>query len=348
MAAWLWTLVTLALVVPASAELRLPPGFIAQVYVSGQGFDPSADRGAHGIPATSTLGVDQAGVLYLARTGARFRQGEVDDLGPIYRIPLGGARLTPDTEARYFHGPPLRNPQVAAVRGRGEIFVTTFDRDRKLGALYRVTDGRPALFAGGTPPAGTSPLLRHPEGVALDAAGRVYVADREQGLVLRLAPTGQVLDPQYALVTRARMLAVDETGQLWVAGDGSAETPFQDGAGQFWKIGPGGQPTLVLEGPLSAGLSLSPGGTLFVAQRRANKIFAFGADGKRIEFATATEGTILRSLAFVPVTPETRQAGIAGDLLVIAVPRQIWSINEVIRITGPFAEFIRQQSQTTP
>lgn len=340
-----WLCLTLSAVVPAAAELVLPPGFTAEPYVTGHGFDSSPDRGLRGIPATTTLGFDATGTLYLAKAGARFRQGEVEDLWPIYRIPAGGVRLTPETEARHLYGPPLRNPQVAAVRGRGELYLTTYDRDRKIGALYRMTDGRPALFAGGTPPEGSPPILRHPEGVAVDGAGNLYVADRDQGAVVRLDPAGKVLDRQYLAVTRARMLALDERGQLWIGSDGTAETPFQDGSGQLWRAAPDGSLSLVLQGPLPAGIGLSPAGFLFFAQRRTGTLFVVTPDGKRIDFASATEGTFLRGLAFAPVTPETRRAGIAGDLFVIVVQRHAWMINEVVRVSGPFDEFVRLRSQ---
>ena len=115
---------------PAAAELQLPAGFTAQVYVTGEGFDTDASRGIRGFPSTSTLAFDQTGALYLARSGRRYIGGEVYDRSPLYRIPAGGARLTPDTEARFFYGPPLPNPQVAATRRAGELFVTTFDRER--------------------------------------------------------------------------------------------------------------------------------------------------------------------------------------------------------------------------
>jgi hypothetical protein len=51
---------------------------------------------------------------------------------------------------------------------------------------------------------------------------------------------------------------------------------------------------------------------------------------------------MIRTLAFAPVTPETRKAGIAGDLFVVAISRQIWAVNQVIRVSGPFDEFVRQ------
>ena len=56
-------------------------------------------------------------------------------------ILLGGARLTPAMEAQYFYGPPLLNAQVAAMRAGRELFFTTFDRDRKVGVVYRMLGG---------------------------------------------------------------------------------------------------------------------------------------------------------------------------------------------------------------
>src|SRR5262249_41402663 len=154
------------------------------------------------IPPVSTLAFDPQGVLYLARTGRRYTSGEADDKFPLYRIPAGGARLSRDSEARYLHGPPLPNPQVGAVRGEREVFVTTFDRNRKIGVLYRMVDGRAELFAGGTPDPGQSPALKQPESVVVDATGGFFIADRDRGLIVRLDSAGRVVDARYAVITR--------------------------------------------------------------------------------------------------------------------------------------------------
>jgi len=210
----LFTLAVLSLFASTvPAEVRLPPGFAKEVYVTGQGF--ATGRGSRGIPATSTLIFDRSGSLFLGRTGARYQNTETDDLTPVYRVPSGGGRLTPETESRYLYGPPLRNAQAVAVRAGHELFVTTFDRDRRLGVVYRLVDGRAELVAGGTPPREAPPLLRQPEGMAVDSAGHLYVADREAGLVLRLDPAGRVLDPRYVVVQRPRVLAIDATDALW-------------------------------------------------------------------------------------------------------------------------------------
>lgn len=325
--------------VPAAAGLLLPPGFTATVYVTGEGFAPEAWRGIRGIPATSTLAVDEAGSLYLARTGRRYGGGEFDDLWPIYRIPAGGARLTPETQARYFHGPPLPNPQVAAVRGGREVFVTTYDRERVVGVLYRLFDGQIQLFAGGTPPRGTPLLLKQPEGAVADAAGGLYVADRAQDLVVRLDASGRVLAPRYVSVTRPRLLAL-ERDRLLIGSDGTAITPWQRGAGEIWEVGPDAAPRLLLRGPVPAGMALAPGGHLFVADRHAAEIFVLDSRGRRTAFARFTEGDAPRGLGFAPPAPGTGRAGIGGDLFVVVIRLGAWPVNEIVRISGPFDRIV--------
>ena len=333
---------TLLLVpLPAVAELRLPAGFTAQVYVTGEGFDTDTSRGIRGIPATSTLAFDQTGLLYLARTGRRYVGGEAYDLWPIYRIPTGGARLSPVVEGRYFYGPPLPNPQVGATRRGREIFVTTFDRERKVGALYRMVDGRAELFAGGTPERGARPVLRQPEAAAVDSAGNLYVADRAQGVVVRFNPEGRVLDPGYVTIARPRLLAIDERDHLWVGSDGDAEAPYQQGPGEIVRVSPQGTSEVLYRGPVIAALGLGPGNTLFVADRHEKQIFVLAQDGKRIEFARFTDGDVPRSLGFAPVTPETRRAGVAGDLFIVTIKGGTWPVNEVLRISGPFDDLAR-------
>jgi DNA-binding beta-propeller fold protein YncE len=339
----------LVLAAPAGAELGLPPGFTTEVYVTGQGFETSGERGVNGIPAVGTLGMDAAGTLYLSRTGARFRSGDVEDLWALYRIPVGGGRLSPETEGRYLYGPPLPNPQIGAVTAGGAVWVTTYDRERRLGALYRFLDGKPSLFAGGRPSASATPLFRQPEGVAISPAGDVYVTDREEGAIVRLDARGNLVSPRHATVLRPRMLTMDEAGNIWVGGDGTAETPFGSGNGEITRVTAEGRTQSVLQGPLPAGFSFSPGGALFVVQRRTGQLFALTPDGRRLDFATARDGTYVRTLGFAPVTPETRKAGIAGDLFLVLVSRSMWLINEVIRVSGPFDEWVRQESsRATP
>jgi hypothetical protein len=229
--------------------------------------------------------------------------GEVEDLWRLYRIPAGGASLTPSTEARFLYGPPLSNPQVGVFRGERELFVTTYDRDRKIGVLYRMVDGRAELFAGGTPEAGAPPDLRQPEGIAVDASGGFYVADRSAGAVVRLDARGRVVARRHAEMTRPRVLVADRAGGLWVGADGTAEAPWQQAEGQIWHVSPEGVSRLVLSGPLPQAFALSPAGNLLVADRHGNAVFALTPEGQRVDLIRFTDGDAPRSLVVAPVTP---------------------------------------------
>jgi len=334
-----------ALLGPASAlaEIVLPPGFTARVYVTGDGFGNAEGSRGRGIPGTATFAVDHAGMLYLARTGRRYSGGEYEYLSFLYRIPPGGARLTPQIEARYFHGPPLTNAQISGGREGRDLLVTTFDRDRRVGVVYRLADGRTQLIAGGTPAeTGRPPLLVQPEWTAVTTRGDVFVADRDRGVVMRLDADGQVLDPSFVRVTRPRVLAVDATDHLWIGSDGSAEAPWQPGPGEIWRVAPNGDRRLVLEGPMVQGLAVSQSGLVFVSDRQAGEVFALTAEGARVALARFTDGDAPRGLTLVPITPETRAAGLAGDLLIAVIRGGVFQLNEIVRITGPFDELARR------
>jgi hypothetical protein len=328
---------------PASAvDLQLPAGFTTQVYVTGEGFDGGSGT-ARGIPAVSTMAFDSTGAMYLGRTGRRYTGGEVYDLWPIYRIPPGGGRIAASTEERYLYGPPLPNAQVGAMRNGRELFVSTFDRERGIGAVYRVLDGRAELFAGGTPPRGRPPLLRQPEAVALGAAGHVYVADREQGAVLRIDATGAVVDPRYVTVRRPRLLACAGDDVLWVGADGNADAPWQSGPGEIHRVTPQAS-TVVFRGAVPAAMAVGPEGVLMVADRHSGRIFALGPDGARLDLIRFPSGAFPRGIGFAPDTPDTRRAGIAGDLFVVTITAGAWRVNDILRISGPFAQLFRDRA----
>ena len=324
----------------AAAEMALPPGFTAKVYVTGDGFDEG--RNTSGIPSTSSLVFDpQSATLYASRTGRRYVGGEIEDVWPIYRFPPGGGRFTKETEARVLYGPPLPNPQVAAVRG-GEVLVTTYDRDRVVGVLYRLVDGRAEMMAGGTPPSRlATPMLKQPEGVAFDAEGNLLVADRQHNAIVKLDPSGKVLDPRWLALPRPRLL-VGRGERLWVAADGETEAPRQLGTGEIWSVGPEGR-RLALRGPIASGMDVSPGGHLFVADRQGARVMAVGADATSVDFLTFNDGDAPRTVVFAPVTEATRRAGIAGDLFVVVIRRGAWALNEIVRISGPFDDHVRSK-----
>src|SRR5438093_882636 len=112
------------------------------------------------------------------------------------------------------------------------------------------------------------------------------------------------------------------------------------GAGEIWVIR-GQERRVALRGPIVVGMDVSPGGHLFAADRQGGRVLAVGADGASVEVVTFTDGDAPRTLAWAPVTEATRRGGMAGDLFVVVTRRGTWSLNEVVRVSGPFDELIR-------
>jgi hypothetical protein len=135
-------------------------------------------------------------------------------------------------------------------------------------------------------------------------------------------------------------MAIGRANELWIGSDGKAEAPWQQGPGEILRVTPDGVPSVVARGPVASAMSVSPGGHLFVADRHGAQVFALDAEGKRTQIVRFTDGDAPRSLCFAPVTPETRRAGIAGDLFIITINRGTWPVNEVIRVSGPFDDIV--------
>ena len=279
------------------------------------------------------------GALYFARTANRLREIYGRDDASIYRFPPGPGNMTPATEKNFLFGPPIDDPDEVGVNAKGDVFVSSKSAGR--GSVYRLESSKKSLFAG------DNALLKDPEGIAFDKSGNVYVVDNDLGVVVQLDATGRVLDPRWVLgIGRGRTLTFDSRGDLWIGSDGPHDTPHSDGSGRIFRFRPASRVLdLVHSGPLPSGMSFSPGGNLFVAQRRSHKLIALTPDGKRVEFASFTGKSALRTLAFAPVTEATKKLGIAGDLFVMVFPRLDYPVREVIRISGPFDAYVKEAAK---
>lgn len=325
--------------------MKLPPGFKASTYLTGTGFDPDRMEDVAGLPGIVSFKFDNSGNLYFARTANRLREIYDTDSASIYRVPLGTTRVVTQNEEKYLFGPKLKDPDDLAVHPNGDVFVSTSDLRGGYGSVYRLSpNGQATLFAGGPPARRRSPLLMDPEGIAFDPDDHVYVIDGELGVVVKLDIHGKVINPKYINgLGRGRTLTYDSRGFIWVGTDGTHDTPHEDGSGRIYRASlPDGKLTLLHAGPLASGMSLSPGGNIFAAQRRSGLLFALTPGGKRVEFATFRGRTALRTLVFPPNTKENREAGIAGDLFVMVFPMLDYPVREIIRISGPFDTYIKK------
>ena len=153
------------------------------------------------------------------------------------------------------------------------LFVADWGRD----TVWRVDEaGNASLLASGTP---------RPIGLALDAAGNVYVGSGWNAVIRRVAPDGTVTSfaeaPPFPMA-----LAFDSAGNLFASADGPN--------GSIWRVGPGGSRTAFATGLYQPrGLAFDPTGVLYVAIYDAASgrggISRVAPDGTVTPFATALE-----------------------------------------------------------
>ena len=168
----------------------------------------------------SGLAIDRGGALYVADTGNNLIRRIAPD-GVVTTVAGGldaGFRDSPGAQARF------NAPVGVAVDGAGRIIVADSYNDR-IRAIH--PDGSVVTIAGtGEPGAADGPALEAqfdtPCGVAVDAAGNVYVADTGNGAVRQISPTGVVSTvgppPPFGLL-RPIGIAVGSDGMVYVTDD---------------------------------------------------------------------------------------------------------------------------------
>ena len=260
-------------------------------------------------PATSAalrsptgLALDGQGNLYIAEyNGARVRK--VSPAGTISTVAgTGSPGRTgdggPATSAR------LYLPRGVAVDAQGNLYIS----DDQLSTVRKVsTGGTITTFAGtGTPGfagdrgAATEAQLRYPEGIALDAQGNVYIADRGNGRVRKVSPAGKIttiagggasLDDGAAATSASLSnpegVAVDALGSIYVADWGHYRVRKISGGKITTYAGTGAPacgalaigPTIGDGGPATSapvcqpwGLALDGQGNLYVSEQARSRV----------------------------------------------------------------------------
>jgi len=168
----------------------------------------------------SGLAIDAAGTLYVADTGNNAIRRVTPD-GRVSTIAGGGAaghRDGPGREARF------NGPVGIAVDASGRVIVADTYNDR-IRAI--APDGSVTTIAGSAGPGsidGPAALAKFntPCGVAIDAAGRIHIADTGNDLVRVLEPAGTVTTATATLtegLVRPVGVAVSPGGDVFVTDD---------------------------------------------------------------------------------------------------------------------------------
>lgn len=221
------------------------------------------------------LAIDAAGELYVAEGRTRPLR-RISPQGGIVQFADGGRDVAVD----------LAGNALVADGG----FVRRLSRQNAT-----VIAGNGQYFFAGELTMATEARLRAPAGLAVDRAGNIYIADRDNHRVRRISVEGRIVTVAGTGVAGAMTtagvaaqsplnqptaVAVDAEGAVWVADTGNRAVR------RFW---PGGRmETMVAPGPLRAPTSLAfdRAGNLFIADAEAHRIYVFSPrDGSLAVFA---------------------------------------------------------------
>ena len=231
--------------------------------VAGNGIRGFSGDGALGPSASlfspGAVAVDAAGNVYLADTlNHRVRRVSRGIITTI--AGTGTAGFSGDGGAAA--SARLNAPAGVAVDAAGNVYVADMlnHRIRKVAADGTVTTiaGSGARGFSGDNGAATQASLNSPRGVAFDAAGNLYIADRDNHRIRRVTPGGiittvagsgsQGFSGDGGPATSAKLnfpyaVAVDAAGSLYIA-DGEPANPQGDGRGRHQHAGRDGLPRL--------------------------------------------------------------------------------------------------------
>jgi len=267
-------------------------------------------NGGPGVNATlgtlSGVAVDSAGNIYAFDSDNNFAV-RVTPAGVLAIVAGNGTSGFsgdggPATNAA-FGDPP--NASGLAADAAGNLFIadTANNRVRKVapnGIISTVAGNGAPDFSGDGGPA-TRASLNHPNGVAVDASGNLFIADGENYRIRKVTPDG-VISTLAALTAGASSvsltyptgMAVDSAGNIFAAfspagfvrkatPDGLISTVA--GNGTFGSSGDGGPATAAAMNPI--GVAVDPAGNIFIGED--HRIRKIGRDG--IIWTVAGDGT---------------------------------------------------------
>ena len=255
-----------------------------------------------GGPATSVnfpldLAADQAGNLFIADDNNR-RVRKVDTTGTITTI-VGNGQYAFGADGGPAASAKFNIPSGLAFDAAGNLFVadTRNNRIRKItpaGVISTVAgngssgvNSASQAFPGEGGPA-TSAALNYPLGVAVDAAGNLFIADTFASAIRKVSPSGIITTvATFAIDTAPFRVKVDQAGNLFVANGNSGVvqkvTPLGfvstvAGNGTFGYSGDGGPATsAALNYP--QGLALDAAGNIFISDSGNNVVRKVTAAG---------------------------------------------------------------------
>jgi uncharacterized protein (TIGR03437 family) len=202
----------------------------------------------------------------------------------ISTIAGSGAPVTPVTATQASIGDPAR----VACDAVGNVYFgslhSVFEVDAS-GTLTQVAGNGRAGYTGDGGPATDAQFL-NPMGIAFDAAGALYVVDRDAAVVRKIAADGTIstVAGSGGQLRNPFGVAIDPAGNIYVSDTDNQRIARFSPDGRFTSLGDG-----FLNGP--EGIALDAGGNLYIADTFNGRIVQLAPDGTLTSVAgTGTTG----------------------------------------------------------
>ncbi|MAG36986.1 MAG: hypothetical protein CL878_12190, partial [Dehalococcoidia bacterium] len=192
-------------------------------------------------------------------------------------------------------------PTGVAVDATGHVYVA----DRRNHRIRKIApDGTVSTLAGSgisgyADGVGTAAQFNQPMDVAVDGAGNVYVADRDNDRIRKITPDGTVSSLTDAVFEFPTGVAVDAAGTVYVADRLSCCGPFEQ-THQIYAVSPAGSVTL-LAGTPAAGFADGAGIT---AQFNQPMDVAVDAAGTSVYVADRDNNRVRKITGLNPITDD--------------------------------------------
>jgi gliding motility-associated-like protein len=233
--------------------------------------------------APSGVSVDAAGNVYVADTYANL----IRKITPGGLVTTYAGTGTQGANNGQASSATFSSPIGTAVDAAGNVYVTEYGNQliRKIDPQGIVSTFAGKGSAGSNNGKGTDAAFNNPEGIAVDAAGNIYVADSGNSLVRKIDPQGNVMTIAggglLATFNKVYGVAVDLLGNIYIADAGNQRICKIDVNGVLTTLAGGAGLANGFTYPL--GMSIDASGNLYVADGGSNIIRIVSTTGYKID-----------------------------------------------------------------
>ena len=213
-------------------------GVISTVAGSGVSGGAAAGNGSNQFSGPRGMAADSSGNIYIADSQNE-RVVKLSASGGL-SVVAGNGTAGSSGDQGAATSAELNTPSSVAVDGAGNLYIADFGNDR----IRKVSPSGTITTIAGTGNSGysgdgglaTSAQISQAQGVAVDSAGNVYIADTGNNAIREVSPSGII--QTLTLIVSPVAIAVDSLGNLYVT----------DGSSLVYEIYPFASPIVVLIG----------------------------------------------------------------------------------------------------